>query len=172
MAPPQAGYVDEADRAGAELDPVERAIERLLRLYASRKVHARRAAAAGVAISQPGFSLLRRLQEEGALSIGELARLTQMDPAAAGRQIRLLEDEGLVMRTKDSEDGRVIVVCVTPNGAEVRRRMGAVGERHMTDVFADWSPADRQQLAVLLPRFVEGLQSVPFRTDADAEAAR
>src|SRR5271157_4061508 len=164
--------IQEVDRTGTELDAVERAIERLLRLYGSRKVHARRALAAGVVISQPGFSLLRRLQEEGDLSVGELARMTQMDPAAAGRQIRLLEDEGLVMRTKDSEDGRVIVVCVTPNGAEVRRRMGAVGERHMTDVFADWSPADRQQLAVLLPRFVEGLQSVPFRTDADAAAVR
>ena len=169
----QAGYIDEVDRGGAELDdPIERAIERLLRLYASRKVHARRAAAAGVAISQPGFSLLRRLQEEGDLSVGELARMTQMDPAAAGRQIRLLEDEGLVMRTKDSDDGRVIVVRVTSRGAEVRRRLGAVGERHMADVFADWSPADRQQLAVLLPRFVEGLQSVPFRSEAEEAALR
>ncbi len=172
MVPLQADYVDEADPVGAELDSIERAIERLLRLYASRKVHARRAAAAGVAISQPGFSLLRRLQEEGDLSIGELARLTQIDPAAAGRQIRLLEEDGLVMRTKDSDDGRVIVVRVTPKGAEVRRRLGEVGERHMADAFADWSPADRRQLAILLPRFVRGLQSAPFRSEADPEALR
>jgi len=164
--------IQEVDRTGTELDAVERAIERLLRLYGSRKVHARRALAAGVVISQPGFSLLRRLQEEGDLSIGELARLTQMDPAAAGRQIRLLEEEGLVMRAKDSDDGRVIVVRVTPKGAEVRRRLGSVGERHMADVFADWSPADCQQLAILLPRFVEGLRNVPFRREADVEAIR
>jgi DNA-binding MarR family transcriptional regulator len=168
----QIDHMDDLDRAGAEIDAIERAIERLLRLYGSRKVHARRAVAAGVVISQPGFSLLRRLQEEGDLSIGELARLTQMDPAAAGRQIRLLEEEELVMRTKDSDDGRVIVVRVTPKGAEVRKRLGNVGERHMADVFADWSPADCQQLAILLPRFVEGLRSVPFRSEADAEAIR
>ena len=89
---------DEVDRTGAQMEAIECAIERLLRLYASRKVHARRAAAAGVVISQPGFSLLRRLREEGELTLGELARLTQMDPAATGRQIRLLEEEGLVMR--------------------------------------------------------------------------
>ena len=172
MPQAQIECMEDLDRTAAELGAIERAIERLLRLYASRKVHARRAIAAGVSISQPGFSLLRRLQEEGDLSIGELARLTQMDPAAAGRQIRLLEEEELVMRAKDSEDGRVIVVRVTPKGAEVRRRLGSVGERHMEDVFADWSPADRQQLAVLLPRFVEGLQSVPFRTEAEADALR
>jgi DNA-binding MarR family transcriptional regulator len=164
--------IDEVDRTGTELDAVERAIERLLRLYGSRKVHARRALAAGVVISQPGFSLLRRLQEEGDLSIGELARLTQMDPAAAGRQIRLLEEEGLVMRTKDSDDGRVIVVRVTPKGAEVRKRLGSVGERHMADVLAGWSPADCQQLAILLPRFVEGLRNVPFRSEAEEAAIR
>ena len=77
-----------------------------------------------------------------------------------------------MMRAKDSDDGRVIVVRVTPKGAEVRRRLGDVGERHMADVFADWSQADRQQLAILLPRFVEGLRSVPFRREADVEALR
>jgi DNA-binding MarR family transcriptional regulator len=121
--------------------------------------------AAGVSISQAGFLLLRRLQEEGDSSIGELARLTQMDPAATGRQIRLLEDEGFIMRTHDSDDGRVIVVRVTPKGAQVRHQMGMVGERHMADVFAGWSPADCKQLAVLLPRFVDGLRSVSFRRD-------
>src|ERR1700734_2367813 len=160
----QTQAMDDVDEVGSDQDSIERAVERLLRLYSSRKVHARRAAAAGVVISQPGFSLLRRLQEEGELSIGELARLTQMDPAAAGRQIRLLEEEGLVARTKDSAEGRVVVVRVTMRGAEVRQRLGSVGERHMADVFANWTPADCEQLAILLPRFVEGLRSIPFRS--------
>jgi DNA-binding MarR family transcriptional regulator len=160
----------EMDQTGTELDAVERAIEQLLRLYGSRKVHARRTAAAGVAISQPGLLLLRRLQEEGDLSIGELARMTQMDPAAAGRQIRTLEEEGMVIRAKDSGDGRVIFVRVTPKGALVRHRLGMVGERHMADVLADWSSEDCEQLALLLPRFVDGLRSVSFRGEAESEA--
>ena len=46
-----------------ELEPIERALEQLLRLNASRKVHTRRSAAAGAVISQPGFQLLRRIEE-------------------------------------------------------------------------------------------------------------
>ncbi len=164
MSPPRISTKVRDERAGTDLDAIERAIEQLLRLYSSRKVHAQRAAAAGAAISQPGFSLLRRLQEEGELAIGELARLTQMDPAAAGRQIRLLQQDGLVERTRDTEDGRVVVVRVTPEGAKVRHRLGMVGERHLADVLSDWSVTDCRQLATLLPRFVGGLRRVPYRS--------
>ena len=156
------GHDDEVD----ELAAIERALEQLLRLYASRKVHARRSAAAGVMISQPGYLLLRRLQEDGPLTMGELARITQMDPAAAGRQVRQLEEEGLATRAKGEEDGRVVVVMVTPRGAAVRQRLDAVGELHMSDVLQDWPRTDRAQLAELLPRFVEGLRGIPFRSSA------
>jgi DNA-binding MarR family transcriptional regulator len=147
------------------IDAIEGSLEHLFRLNASRKVHQRRAAAAGVALSQPGFQLLRRIHEENGLHIGALARLTEMDPAATGRQIAQLEADGLVTREKNSDDGRAVVVKVTPAGSEVRRRLGLVAERHMSDVLADWSAADRRRFASLLPRFVEGLRQVPYRRD-------
>ncbi len=159
------------DAEGDELVAIERALEQLLRLYASRKVHARRSAAAGVMITRQGYLLLRRLQEEGDQPLGELARITQMDPAAAGRQVRQLEEDGLVTRTKGENDGRVVVVQVTPRGAAVRQRLSTVGEDHMSDVLADWPQEDREQLALLLPRFVEGLRSVPFRSSLDELAS-
>lgn len=87
-----------ADPDEAELGTIERALEQLFRLNSSRKVHHRRAAAAGVVISQPGFQLLRRIQEEDGLQVGELARMTEMDPAATGRQINQLVEDGLVTR--------------------------------------------------------------------------
>ncbi len=160
-----------AESAGIELGAIERALEQLLRLYASRKVHARRSAAAGVMITQQGYLLLRRLQEDGDLPMGELARITQMDPAAAGRQVRQLEEDGLVIRTKGEDDGRVVVVTLTPRGAAVRQRLSAVGERHLSDVLSDWPIEDREQLAILLPRFVEGLRFVPFRSSLDELAS-
>jgi DNA-binding MarR family transcriptional regulator len=152
-------------------DDVERALETLFRLNASRKVHARRAAAAGVAISQPGFVLLRRLQEDGPLALGELARLTEMDPAATGRQISQLEQDGLVERAPSSADGRVTYVRVTAAGAEVRRRISAVLNRHMEDVLHAWSKADRADLARLLSRLVDDLRSAHYRAVADEQIA-
>ncbi|MGH9016864.1 MAG: MarR family winged helix-turn-helix transcriptional regulator [Acidimicrobiales bacterium] len=167
MAPPTLDNGEETD-VGA----IEGALEHLFRLNASRKVHQRRAAAAGVAISQPGFQLLRRIHEEDGLHIGALARLTEMDPAATGRQITQLEADGLVTRQRHSDDGRAVVVKVTPAGAEVRRRLSLVAERHMADVLAGWTAADRRRFAALLPRFVEGLRQVPYRNDEADHAGR
>lgn len=154
---------DEMDESG--LGTIERSLEQLFRLNASRKVHQRRAAAAGVVISQPGFQLLRRIQEEDGIQIGELARLTEMDPAATGRQIGQLEADGLVTRQKDFDDGRAVLVRVTPAGAEVRRRLSMVAERHMSDVLSGWSDSDRKDLSVLLPRLVDGLRQVAYRNE-------
>ena len=156
---------------GEDLDAIERALEQLLRLNASRKVHSRRAAAAGVVISQPGLILLRRLQEEGPMALGELARLTDMDPAATGRQVRQLERDGLVAKTTSAGDGRVTVVKVTPKGADVRRRLAIVGERHMEDVLGAWSTTDRTRLAALLSRLVDDLRSVQYRSEIEEEQA-
>jgi DNA-binding MarR family transcriptional regulator len=154
-----------------QLGPIERALEQLFRLNASRKVLNRRAAAAGVVISQPGFQLLRRIQEDEGLQIGELARLTDMDPAATGRQVALLVEDGLVTREKTSDDRRAVIIRITPRGAEVRRSLSLVSERHMSDVLSGWSAHDRRCLAELLPRLVEGLRTVAYRPGVAADTA-
>ena len=162
---------EEGAEVEEDLGTIERALEQLFRLNASRKVHSRRAAAAGVVISQPGFQLLRRIQEEDGLQIGELARLSEMDPAATGRQVTQLEEDGLVTRERAAGDGRAVLVKVTPKGAVARRNLSLVAERHMSDVLSGWSIGDRRRLAVLLPRLVEGLRSVAYRSDAAARGA-
>jgi len=163
--------LSEVDSPEDESGPIERALQQLFRLNASRKVLNRRAAAAGVVISQPGFQLLRRIQEDEGLQIGELARLTDMDPAAAGRQVAQLVEDGLVTREKASDDRRAVIVRVTPRGAEVRRNLSLVSERHMSDVLSGWSADDRRHLAQLLPRLVEGLRTVAYRSEVAADAA-
>jgi DNA-binding MarR family transcriptional regulator len=152
------------------VDAVERAVEQLFRLNSSRKVQARRSAAAGVVISSPGFVLLRRIHEEGPLSLGELSRLTEMDPAATGRQVHQLELDGLVVRSPSHDDGRVTVVRATPKGQGVRRRISEVGHRHMEDVLESWSVTDRIALGGLLTRLVGDLRTVHYRAIVDEQA--
>jgi DNA-binding MarR family transcriptional regulator len=149
---------------GDPTDSIERSVEMLFRLNASRKVHARRAAAAGVVVSPPGFVLLRRIQEDGPLSLTDLSRLTEMDPAATGRQIRQLEHDGLVVRSTSDQDARVTVVRVTRHGAEVRRRLAEVGQAHMEGVLERWSKADRAALATLLARLVDDLRASQYQS--------
>jgi len=147
-----------------DLDGISRSLGRFLRLGASRKVHARQAAAAGVVVSQPGFALLARIVEDGPLPLGELSARTDMDPGATSRQVRVLEDEGLVERRGRDGDARVSEIQATPAGRAVRRRIKDVQDRHMEDVLAGWSEADRRTFATLLDRFVEDLRRVQYRT--------
>jgi DNA-binding MarR family transcriptional regulator len=157
--------------AEGDLGMIQQALERLLRLSASRRVQAKQAAAAGVTLSQPAVVVLRRIDEAGRASLGELARLAEMDAAATGRQVRALEAEGYVSRRASPEDGRVTIVELTPRGASVLGRIAAVLEGHMVDVLGGWSPSDRHRLAVLLTRLVGDLRSVNYRAAADGRPA-
>ena len=145
-----------------DLANVDRALEQLFRLY-NRRMHSRQTAAAGVLISRPGFVLLRRLDAKGPLSLGQLASMTDMDPAATGRQVRQLEQQGWVTSQTSPEDARATIVSITTEGGKVRQRMDDVWRRHMTDVLGDWSASDTRKLGQLLLRLVEGFRSAGYR---------
>ena len=149
------------------LEAVRRPLAQLFRLGASRRVHARQAAAAGVPVTAPGAVLLAALVEHGSRSLGELAREVDMDPGATSRQVKALEADGLVERGSREGDARVQVLRPTAAGRRVRRRMAEVQDRHMADVLDGWSPADRDQFTRLLERFVDDLRSVEYRPGPD-----
>lgn len=149
--------------SSAEVEDVERALEGLFRLTVSRKVHTRQAAAVGAVVTRAGYAVLRCVDGAGELSLGALARQCSMDPAAAGRQVRALEDDGLVVRAPGDTDGRVTVVRLTDHGRDLYRRIVGVRTAHMTKVLADWPATDRQALVRLVDRLVDDLQAVPFR---------
>ena len=141
----------------------EHALERLFRLTMNRKVHTRQSAAVGADVTRAGYAVLRYVDEAGAPSLGEIARECSMDPAAAGRQVRALENDGLVERYATDDDGRVTVVRLTRSGRDVYRRIVGVRHAYMGEVLADWSAADRATLARLVDRLVDDLKAVRFR---------
>ena len=153
------------------LDAVSRPLGRLLRLGASRKVHARQAVAAGVDLSQPGLVLLARIVEDGPITLGDLSARTDMDPGATSRQVKALEAEGLVQRQARQGDARVRVLRATPAGRRVRQRIAEVQDRHMADVLDGWSATDRATFAHLLDRFVDDLRSAQYRPTHDRRSA-
>lgn len=145
------------------LDAVSRPLVELFRLGASRKVHARQTAMAGVGVSQPGYVLLGRLDEAGPLALTDLAARADMDLGATSRQVKALEADGLVERGPRAGDGRVSEVRLTTAGRRVRRAVAAVQDRHMADVLAGWSEEDKAAFAALLDRFVTDLRAVRLR---------
>jgi DNA-binding MarR family transcriptional regulator len=144
-------------------DAIRDPLAQLFRLGASRKVHAGQVAAAEVDITPPGAVLLARLVADGPLSLGELSAAVDMDPGAVSRQVKGLEADGLVERSRRHDDARVRVLRATPAGARLRRRIAAVQDQHMADVLAGWTPVDQVTFARLLGRFVDDLRSVEYR---------
>src|SRR5438105_13885101 len=110
----------------SEVTAAEHALERLFRLSANRKVHVKQTAAVGVDVTRGGYAVLRCVDEAGELNLGDVARECTMDPAAAGRQVRTLEEDGLIERTASDGDARVSVVRLTSEGRNVYRRIVAV----------------------------------------------
>jgi DNA-binding MarR family transcriptional regulator len=153
-------------------DVIRAPLGQLFRLGASRKVHARQITAAGVEITQPGATLLARIVQDGPVVLGDLSAAADMDPGAVSRQVKALEADGLVEREGREGDARIRVLRATAAGRRVRRRIAEVQDRHMADVLAGWSQADRATFAHLLDRFVEDLRSVQYRpTDTHRRSA-
>jgi len=101
------------------------------------------------AISLERARILWQLTESPRRS-GELAQRCGLTPASVSELVDLLERDGLVRRSEDSTDRRVVVVEITPRG---RREIGRVGElmrAPVAKVLAGLSADKRARLAVAL----------------------
>jgi len=150
-------------RTRSHVADAERSLERLFRLTANRKMYARQAATVGAVVARPGYALMRSIDEVGEISMGDLARACSMDPAATGRQVRALEDDGIVERVAGADDGRTVVVRLTDEGRSVLRRIVEVRTSYLAKVLDGWPEHDRAELIRLVDRLVDGLRSVPFK---------
>lgn len=134
------------------------AIQRLGRLMGSRQVSTRIAEAADAEISQQGVQILRSLLRHGELPIAGVAAAAHMDISAVSRQLRPLEEAGLVARGTSKQDGRVALVALTDLGRTVAERIRRVGVRHLEASVQGWSKADKKQLTLLMTRLVDDMQ--------------
>ena len=97
---------------------------------------------------------LLRLHRLGPLRVSDLARELGLDATTITRHLDQLEARDLVVRDRDPEDRRAVLVRLSARAtdlldAAVEDRRGRL--RHNLD---DWSAEDRARFAALLSRFV------------------
>lgn len=150
------------DDDGDAIAGLARAMQSFQRLRASRQAHSALMVAAGVDLSQQASQVL--LAVDGDRSVAEVARAARMDMGAVSRQLKVLEDEGLLTRTASPDNGAVVIVRLTSAGASLAARVLDVRDRHLGDALADWPEADVRALAELMRRMLDDLQATPYPT--------
>lgn len=109
----------------------------------------------------PRFDLLAQLEREpDGLTMGELSKRLMVTGGNVTGVTDQLEAEGLVKRTPHPTDRRAFSVQLTPAGRRQFRRMAAVHEQWVIELFAGWSAPQKAQVYELLATLKEHLATV------------
>jgi len=150
----------EADReAAAAVDSLEAAFRRVTQV--TKRSIGSMAASVHPELRHAGWIVVtvvhRGGQDGQPVTVGEIIAETGMDKSVVSRQLRSLNDWGLVEMTRSAADARVVVVEPT---ALARERFQAVRARQRefySAILADWSEGDIAKLEELLNRLADVL---------------
>ena len=131
--------------AGADVpDTAELAAEiRLLVGRLARRL--RQEGTAGLTPSQ--LSALASIDRLGPLQLGDLARVESVAPPTLTRAVSRLEEQGLVRRRQDPDDGRAVLVEATPAGRRSLQELRQARVAYLADRLATLSDPDRAVVA-------------------------
>ena len=118
-----------------------------------------------------GFDVLATLRRAGApysLTPGELTATGLITSSATAQRINRLESAGLISRSPNPEDGRGVLVTLTPEGLRVVDELLPQHVDNEERLLAVLSSEEREGLAVLLAKLdaalVEGEGQAPKRS--------
>src|SRR5690348_474024 len=91
------------------------------------------------------FPVAKQLFHE-AMRISDLAAKVELDSSTVSRQIKALEEAGLVERTTDPADGRASLVQLSEQGRVIMQAAFQRRFRRIEGVLESWSDRDRTDL--------------------------
>jgi EmrB/QacA subfamily drug resistance transporter len=129
------------------LQPLMRGLAALADRDVRRQYIEQVVARAGVGLSPAAAWLLVRLEGEPGLDVVALGREHGVEPARMQEALAELRRRGLV-------DGSG---TLTPEGCEVFSRLAAARRERLEELFAEWPPEKREELAAILRRLAQEL---------------
>jgi DNA-binding MarR family transcriptional regulator len=110
-------------------------------------------------VEPSSLPLAKQLMCHDAMRLSDRASAVELDASTVSRQVKQLEDKGIVERTPDPADGRASLIRITPQGQQVmhagmRRRL-----ERLKSVLEPWDEHDRAQLQELLTRLAADLRT-------------
>ncbi|MCM2421286.1 MarR family transcriptional regulator [Streptomyces sp. RKAG293] len=104
-------------------------------------------------MDRAAYLLLNRLDREGPMGVKALAEGMGIDSSTVTRQVAPLVDTGLVKRTSHPEDGRAVVLALSPRGLGRLEEVRSSRKQLMAQVTEGWSENEREMFCDLLGRF-------------------
>jgi DNA-binding MarR family transcriptional regulator len=138
------------DHAAQAIVEVEEQMSTLSRLLQVRT----RKAAAEIHPELPpfGLKLLRLLAREGATHASVAAGLLDVDRSVVSRQVKQLEELGLIELVVDENDGRARYLVVTEIARQRLDEAVGTGRTLLHDALGSWEPDDLHQFAAYISR--------------------
>lgn len=106
-------------------------------------------------LDRPAYLALRHIVDEGPMRPTTLAGLLEVDLSVVSRQVRALEDAGLVQRRPDPADARAALVSVSDEGRRALEAVRTQRGQALAEVVADWPAGDVEEFVRMLTRFNE-----------------
>ncbi|CAM5238016.1 MarR family transcriptional regulator OS=Streptomyces alboniger OX=132473 GN=CP975_24210 PE=4 SV=1 [Streptomyces alboniger] len=109
-------------------------------------------------LESAAYGLLVRLDECGRQRATELAAYIGVGKATMSRQLRALEELGLVAREPDPADGRAWLVALTQEGHDRVTRVREARRARYAGRLEDWDSREVAELARLLNQLNRGME--------------
>jgi DNA-binding MarR family transcriptional regulator len=147
----------------SEIKPeVDQVLEAILYLYTeSRRLTkelARRAELTG-----PQLTVIKMLQAVGDLSLSELSERIRAQNSTVTGIIDRMERESLVVRSRSTEDRRVVHIKLTEKGARIAREIDVEPMEVLRDALAGLSPGESRDLMRILTKIARRVQTIVKR---------
>jgi DNA-binding MarR family transcriptional regulator len=111
-----------------------------------------------IELSYPQILVLYALLEKGTSSMSELSKWLKISHGVATRTVDRLVDKGMVERRHGSEDRRVVLVSLSPNGEDYAEKMITYHLEEMNKVFSSVPSRERQGFIRLLAEIDKQLE--------------
>jgi DNA-binding MarR family transcriptional regulator len=106
-------------------------------------------------LTAPQFATLARLYERGTLSQNLLGRLVAMEPANIRDVVLRLKKRRLVMTRRDPEDGRLVLISLTPAGLSLVEKLLPIEIECTAKTLARLNANEKTLLYELLDRLAD-----------------
>jgi len=140
------------DDVGVEL--VAGSIAMLTRQASLMRLHELVSNRGGLTLERSAYPLLNQILALQGGRLSDIAAGLKVAVPTVSRQVRQLEELGLVVRAQDPIDGRAILLEVTPAGLDALQRMREEWRKTVAGILESWPGKDREILGELLERFV------------------